>query len=711
MTTKNFAALGAALLLSTSSFGYIRRATSLAGDTSPAPLVRHDNTAIQFLVNNGVTAGAQSSASGKNVTVISPQSDPVAAIRAALASYNAVTNANVNFLPLKSTSLGIDASDNNMVVAIGSTPADVSLVGSALAVTATAYALSSGLNGTTQVNKGDIIDTDIILNPGIAFSTDGSTANDLQAIMLHEFGHSLGANHTGLLGASMFQFNSNQRFLTADDTAFVNAVYPSSQPAPSGTLSGIVTLSGTPVPYALVTAFDTSSGITIGGITGTDGSYSISVPPGNYRVYAEPLITGVVQINLYLTADQFAAATASKFQSTLAPGSVAVSAGGTGSMNIAVTPGTTTIAAPFTSVSSVNGIPGSFYLGGAITAPSGGSVDIIFAGAEFDESLTDANFSVYGNGITLRAGSVRVDKNITVGFQPILRATLDIAATNTPSLASYLVTKGGNTLSFSGGVLIVPPTPSFISAGVISAAPYTGIQGGVTPGGIYSIYSTDAKGNPTQTLGPAAFVQNGPYDAYNSLPTTLAGVSVTFDGIPAPMFLAYSGQLNFQVPFEIAGKTSTKVVVNYLGSASAAVLVPVLKSQPSFFVTPGTTAVRAINKIDGTINSAQNPAPRSTASVPSFVEIYGTGVGSVSYGIATGQPAPVFPAGFSGNYTYTIGGSAAAPAYFGGYTPTAAGLAQWDLQVPANSPTGAVSVAVTDSNGVSSPAGMTIYLK
>ena len=104
--------------------------------------------------------------------------------------------------------------------------------------------------------------------------------------------------------------------------------------------------------------------------------------------------------------------------------------------------------------------------------------------------------------------------------------------------------------------------------------------------------------------------------------------------------------------------------------------------------------------------AAQNPAARA-----SYVEVYGTGVGQVSYAIATGHGAPAFPAGYTGNYTYSVGGSAAAPALFGGYTPTAVGLAQWDLQIPAGSPTGAVPISVTDPTGVSSPSGFTIYVK
>ena len=174
------------------------------------------------------------------------------------------------------------------------------------------------------------------------------------------------------------------------------------------------------------------------------------------------------------------------------------------------------------------------------------------------------------------------------------------------------------------------------------------------------------------------------------------------------MFLSSGGQLNFQVPFEVAGKTSTKVVVDYLGSSSAAITVPVLAVQPGFFTSDGR-AVRAYNLADHTINSAQNPA-----AAGSYVEIYGTGVGRsriLRFSTAC-QGAPVPPAGFTGNYTYSVGGSPASAALFGGWTPTAAGLAQWDLQIPANIPRGAVSIVVTDTaTGASSQPGATIFVQ
>jgi uncharacterized protein (TIGR03437 family) len=191
-------------------------------------------------------------------------------------------------------------------------------------------------------------------------------------------------------------------------------------------------------------------------------------------------------------------------------------------------------------------------------------------------------------------------------------------------------------------------------------------------------------------------------------PAHLAGVTVTFDGVPAPLVFVWNGQINLQVPFEVAGKTSTNVVVSYYGAANAPVAVPVAAVQPAFFtVTPEGTDSYVTNQ-DYTVNASGNPAKQG-----SYVTIYGTGVGVTSlgaagYGLQTGVGAPAPPAGYSGNYTCTIGSNSVA-AYFAGWTPTAVGLAQWTFQVPSGA-TGKLSVTCKDNaSGISTQQG-TVYV-
>ena len=400
------------LLLAPAGFAYIREVTSFI-TIANVPVVRVDNTAIQFFLNNQVAPGFQSSVSGAATPNITSDSNPQQAVHAALATWNAVGlpkgTANISFKPLQMTAAGIDSTDYQATIAFASTAAELSAVGGALAFTVDSYVsgpANAGSPGNPPVActsncaypaEGDIFDSDIILNPQYTFSTTGAAnSHDLQAVMLHELGHSLSANHTGLLGASMFQFPTN-RFLTSDDIAFVNATYPLPTGAtPLGTISGTVQVSGGgPAPYALLTAFDTSSGVTVGGVTDTNGNYSFQVPPGTYQIYAEPL-NGVLPINIYLTAAQATQASAALFQATLFSGTLAVTANNTSTANITATSGASGLVAPYVAVSPVNGGFSSAVLGGPATIPSGGSVDLVLAGTGFDSTLTAANFTFYG---------------------------------------------------------------------------------------------------------------------------------------------------------------------------------------------------------------------------------------------------------------------------------------------------------------------------
>jgi uncharacterized protein (TIGR03437 family) len=180
-------------------------------------------------------------------------------------------------------------------------------------------------------------------------------------------------------------------------------------------------------------------------------------------------------------------------------------------------------------------------------------------------------------------------------------------------------------------------------------------------------------------------------------------VNVTFDGVPAPLFFVYGGQINLQVPFEVAGKTSTKVVVNYLGSVSAAVTVPVVTAQPAFFMINATDPFAANQ--DFSLNTPSNPAPRGQV-----VSVYGTGVGKASYDIATGSGAPAPPAGFTGGYTCSLAGKSMSVPY-GGWTPSSVGLSQWSFIIPSDAATGAVAVKCTDTVSGASTQSATIYIK
>ena len=693
-----------------SADAYIRLYFPEAG--VPVPLQRPDNKGIQFYLNSQVVAGVTSSVGIANTKVISDSSDPIAALRAALATWNGA-GADIHFLPFQSTNLQHDRNDGRNVITIASKD-DLSLLGyaspqspGAIAVTDNSWYTSGGtLASGIQVQKGDLADSDIILNPSFSFSTDLSTGYDLQVVLTHELGHALGADHSGIVGATMFQgstvvvnnvagANLNQRFLSADELAFAAVVYPVAGAAP-GTISGKVAASdGSAIQHALLTAVDTSSGVMVGAITGGDGSYSLRVPSGSYLVYAEPLngIVGKGNIVSFYTDTQ--ATVNTSFQPTFlgsvaSPTAVPVTGGASTVANITVAAVATGLTLPRVGYGAVNGksdITSVFQILGPKVIASGQSFDIGMLGGGVDAGTT---IRLIGAGATVRAGSVRADASVNFTEGQLVRATIDVPSRQTPALASLVLTKG-NTVVATGMFVIVPPTPTFVSKGVVSAGSFLGANGDgvVTPGGLVTIFQIP--GNPN--LGPGDLVQPTAFDPYGKLPTTLAGVTVTFDGNPAPVFLAWNQQLNVQVPFEVAGKKSTLVQIDYLGSRSAAVPVPVTASQPALFVYSGGAIA---GNQDFSLNTSTNAAARG-----SVISLYGTGLGKLSYDVQTGVGAPGPPAGYSGGHTCVLGGSKSVPVAFAGWTPSAVGLAQWSFVIPADSPTGTVSVKCSDANGAS----------
>ena len=696
-------ALLVAALAVAPTYGYIRSSFNFT-DGSTAYIHRTNSTAIQFSVNTLIAPGLQSSASGKAVTVISSGSAAGPAIQAALAAWNAISASSVHFLALKTTTSAINPADNQNTIAVAATASDLSLVGSAVAVTINTTA--GFVQGTMPT--GDVTDSDIILNPAIAFSTDGSTGTDLQGVITHELGHALGLNHSGLLGATMFQYSQlSDRYLSTDETSFASGVYPSGA-AVLATLTGkVAAADGSAVRSALVELIDTADGNAISALTGADGSYSVQGPAGSYVIYAEPL-TGVVQPgNLYLLTTT---RVTTDFQPTVlggvaSPTKIAVAAGASLTLpTLTVSTGVSSLTPPYVGIGKA-GANGDIGIASnqvitqtSFVAASGQSVDIGLIGGGIDSTVSIA---VIGQGISVRAGSVRADTAISFGGSlqgaPLMRATLDIAAHQTPALASVIVTKGSNVLALSGVLVIVPPVPTFNVSSVVNAASYAG-NGVVSPGGIASIFDT-----VTNSLGPVTGILP-PFDLYGNLSSSAGGVTVTFDGVPAPLDYVFAGQINLQVPFEVAGKSSTQVVVNNYGSKSVPVTLSVVPSQPAFFIYNG--AVIAQNFPDYSLNTAANPVARG-----GVVVLYGTGVGQLPYSLATGQPGVVPPSSYvPPPYSCSFGGSATAPLYTYWYYGFV-GLATWTVTVPSNAPSGSVPLTCTDSvSGASTQQGI-IYVK
>jgi len=148
----------------------------------------------------------------------------------------------------------------------------------------------------------DIVDMDVIFNDR-DFQWDtrspGTTGiADIQAIMTHEWGHALGADHVPLQSSTMY-FSSTTgsiayRSIEADDRALVGSIYPNDAfRLTTGTIRGRVTRAGTSdhraihvVAISLVN--DEPAGSTL---TAPDGTFELrGLPRGVYRIVAAPTV-------------------------------------------------------------------------------------------------------------------------------------------------------------------------------------------------------------------------------------------------------------------------------------------------------------------------------------------------------------------------------------------------------------------------------------
>jgi len=202
--------------------------------------------------------------------------------------------------------------------------------------------------------------------------------------------------------------------------------------------------------------------------------------------------------------------------------------------------------------------------------------------------------------------------------------------------------------------------------------------GSIAPGEIVSIFGTG--------LGPASGAV-GKIDPSGMVSKSLAGVTVTFDGVSAPLLWAQDTQVNAIVPFGLAGKTTTQVAVEYQGAMSQKISVPVSASAPGIFAlnSSGVGQALAVNP-DGSLNGASNPAVRG-----SVLTFWLTGGGVFTQTYSDGQIAPPVMAPLSATLGAKFGDGYGAPAevqYSGQAPGLVAGATQVNVVVPMDAPTG-----------------------
>jgi uncharacterized protein (TIGR03437 family) len=188
------------------------------------------------------------------------------------------------------------------------------------------------------------------------------------------------------------------------------------------------------------------------------------------------------------------------------------------------------------------------------------------------------------------------------------------------------------------------------------------------------------------TLGALAYPSGGP-----PLPTNVNGTEVLVNNIPAPLYFISNGQIDFEVPFEVApGATTIQIVRN--GQQGNLIAVKIAASAPRFLLLNGGPYA--------VLNTPDSPPlvtgdPTHPAKAGDIVIVYAIGLGQTNPVVKTGVAAPGGPnLANVPDVKVCFGGAtpfAKAVCFtpsFAGLAPTFVGLYQMNVTIPGGLPSG-----------------------
>jgi uncharacterized protein (TIGR03437 family) len=221
--------------------------------------------------------------------------------------------------------------------------------------------------------------------------------------------------------------------------------------------------------------------------------------------------------------------------------------------------------------------------------------------------------------------------------------------------------------------------------GVVNGASFAA-RTPVAPGSIISLFGRNLVPLPI----PATAVP---------LPTNLGGLAVKIGDQDAPLFYANNGQVNAQVPLELASNTAASVVLTMNGKVSPPEPLLLSPVQPGVFsYDDGGVARGAVLDEKYRLIGKSNPAAPGAV-----IQVFATGLGPTDPPAKTGEPAPSNPVAVLDpaiQLTASIGGLPA-EIQFKGAAPGFVGLYQVNVKVPSGLPSGDLPLVLT-ANGLRS---------
>jgi uncharacterized protein (TIGR03437 family) len=334
---------------------------------------------------------------------------------------------------------------------------------------------------------------------------------------------------------------------------------------------------------------------------------------------------------------------------------------------------------------------------GAVALPGPQAVQVTATGPSVPITATFTS-ATGGNFATVTPASGNTPVALSIGLNSSVLNTLGAGTYTGNVVVSSASIPGGSqtvkvTLTVSG-----PAAPAV--GALVNAASFQ--AGAVSPGELVSLFGAN--------LGPAPGVNFTPDNGH--VDTTLGGVSVTFNGVAAPLIYVGALQINAIVPYEVgdvALGSSINVVVTYNNIVSASFSVMTTSTVPAIFSTNQTgNGQGAILNSNESVNNQSNPAPKGGT-----VSIYATGEGVLVPPVATGSitgpslPLPKPAAGVS----VTVGGQPATISYAGEAPALVSGVLQVNVVIPSNIDSGNQLVVLTVGNNTNTQQAITVAVQ
>jgi uncharacterized protein (TIGR03437 family) len=459
------------------------------------------------------------------------------------------------------------------------------------------------------------------------------------------------------------------------------------------TISVALTVNAAPQPSLSLSASQASFSFSLGGGTPASqtvnitnagaGTLAWSVASGSSWLTVSPNSgTGSGTLTLWINP---AGLTAQTYN-----GAITVTAPGAANSPRTVSVTLTVNAAPQPSLSLSTGQASFSFTLGAGT-PTSQTVNITNAGAG-SLAWSAASGSSW---LTVSPNSGTGSGTLTLGINPAgltaqtytgaITVTAPGAA-NSPRIVSVTLT-----------VNAAPASPVVVSA-VVNAASWSG--GTVAPGELVVIGGT--------MLGPSTGVSGTVDPSTGKMVSQLAGTTVMFNGIAAPLLYTSATQVNAIVPYEAAGCTQATLQVQYQGILSPATTLPCTTAAPGIFTfnASGAGPAAAANQ-DGTFNGPSSPAAKG-----SYVTLYFTGGGQTNPAGVTGSITGTSTLKWLTQNTIVMVGGVAATVAFDGAAPTFVdGVLQLNVQLSGDTPTGSALPVVIKVGNASSPATATLAVQ